>query len=143
MMHQIQLNGKFYRSWTGAVPGVEKELKKALKGEEGFTYAQVADGDYPEGEEAEHFDLTTGKRVIALPVKDPSKEEVWEQELMALKTRCIELDRASDRAVRAMLCKTDTPSDRAYLQGIEADMQVKRSRIRELNTLLQGVLDGD
>lgn len=136
-MHQIQFNGKFWRSWTGPTPGVDKELKKALKGEDGYTYCQVAFGDYPEGEEASHFNLETGERLVPLPVVEPSKENLWKQELSTLKARCIELDRASDRSVRAMLCKTDTPSDKAYLQGIEADIQVKRSRIRELESLLK------
>lgn len=136
-MHQIQLNGKFYRSWIGPTPGVEKELKRALKGEDGYVYCQVAFGDYPEGEDASHFDLETGERIVPLPVVEPLQEDLWKQELSALKARCIELDRASDRSIRAMLCKTDTPSDKAYLQGIEADIQVKRARIRELESLLK------
>lgn len=136
-MHQIQLNGKFYRSWNSACPGVEKELKKALEAKEGFVYAEVASGDYPEGEEVAHFDLKTGRRLAVVPTKEPLKEELWKEELTGLKAKCVELDRASDRSVRAILCKTDTPSDRAFLQGIEIDIQVKRERIRELETLLK------
>lgn len=136
-MHQIQKDEKFFRSWTGAIPGVEKELKKALNHKDGFEYLEVAFGDYPEGEEAAHFNLETGERTVPLPVVEASQEDLWKEELSSLKARCIELDRASDRSVRAILCKTDTPSDKAYLQGIEADIQVKRARIRELEALLK------
>lgn len=136
MMHQIQLNGKFWRSWAGACPGVEKELKKALKGEEGYTYHQVAFGDYPEGEDASHFNLGTGERVVPLPPKVVPQEDLWKQELEELLSKCVELDKASSRSLRAILCKTDTDSDRAMLQGIETEIQTKRLRIRELNNLI-------
>ena len=138
-MKQIQLDGRFYISWEGPAPDdAKKHLKEAEESLNGFSMHEVAFCEnYPEGEEVNHFDLTTGERIVALPVQEPSKEELWEQELVGLKVRCTELDRASDRSVRAMLCKTDTPSDRAYLQGIEADIQVKRSRIRELGSLLK------
>jgi hypothetical protein len=138
-MKQIQLNGRFYISWSGATPdSAMKHLREAKEGLNGFSLHEVAFCEsYPEGEEVNHFDLTTGKRIVELPIKEPSKAEVWEQELVSLKVKCIELDRASDRSVRAILCKTDTPSDRAYLQGIEIDIQVKRSRIREIESLLK------
>lgn len=136
MMHQIQLNGKFWRSWTGACPGVEKELSKAKAGVDGFSYYQVADGEYPEGEEVSHFDLKTGKRVVDLPKVEPSETDLLRQELSDLLRRCNELDAAAIRAIRAVICKTDTASDKALLIGIETDMKATRERIRELRQLL-------
>ena len=62
-MSQITLRGKIYRTWVGACPGVETELRKALRDEEGYEYNEVAFGNYSEGEEVSHFNLSTGERV--------------------------------------------------------------------------------
>jgi hypothetical protein len=64
MMHQIQLNGKFYRSWTGACPGIEDELMKAKASINGFSYHEVEFADYPEGEDSNHWDIKKGIRLI-------------------------------------------------------------------------------
>lgn len=136
MMHQIILNGRFFRTWQGPCPGVEEEWKKAKASEDGFSYAFVADGEYPEGEEVSHFDLKTGKRVVDLPKVEPSETDLLWQELSDLLRRCNELDAAAIRAIRAAICKTDTASDKPLLIGIETDMKAKRERIRELRQLL-------
>src|SRR4030042_7012578 len=133
----IILNGIVVIAYTGPCPDQFKEARlKALKGEDGYSIAKGAFAEYLEGDLVVDWDFNEGKRLKARPVVEPTTEELYSRELNELKARCLELDRASDRAMRAIVCKTDTASDRAFLQGLEVDVQVKRLRIRELKGLL-------
>jgi len=133
----IVRNGVVVIAYTGPCPDQFKEARaKALKVEDGYSITKGTFAEYLEGDLVADWDFNEGKRLKERPVVKPIAEELYGRELAELKARCLELDRASDRAMRAIVCKTDTASDRAFLQGLETDIQIKRLRIQELKGLL-------
>lgn len=130
-------DGKVYLAWVGPCPGVEAELAKARRCEDGWA---VIDGaawaDYLTGDDISEWDTTTGKRIVERPAYVPTEEETLGAELSTLHAKVDELDRKAIRAMRADRAGTATPEDRAYLEENERQAQMARDRIGEIQKLL-------
>ena len=135
----ITRDGKVVLAWAGPCPGVEAELAKARRGEDGYA---VIDGaawaDYLPGDDVADWDTTTGKRLVERPEPVPTEEETLQAELSTLLAKVDELDRKAIRAMRADRAGTATAEDRAYLEENERQAQEARDRIGEIQALLAG-----
>ena len=130
--------GIIYLAWAGPCPGVEAELAKARRGDDGWA---VIDGaawaDYLPGDKIDEWDATTGKRLVERPAYVPTEEETLGAELSTLQAKVDELDRKAIRAMRADRAGTATAEDRAHLEENERQAQEARDRIGEIQKLLE------
>lgn len=135
----ITHDGIVFLAWSGPCPGVEAELAKARRGEDGYA---VIDGaawaDYLQGDAIAEWDTTTGKRLVERPAYVPTEEETLGAELSTLQAKVDELDRKAIRAMRADRAGTATDEDRAYLEENERQAQEARDRIGEIRSILAG-----
>ena len=74
--------GIVYLAWAGPCPGVEAELAKARRGEDGYA---VIDGaalaDYIPGDDITDWDTAAGKRIVERPAYVPTESETLQTEM--------------------------------------------------------------
>lgn len=136
-MKQLLIDGIIHCSWTGPTPDWAKDAEhRATIGVGGYVLRTVAHGDYLEGERADEWDETTGKRKVERPVKTP---EQLDAEASAEAER-IEAEMSEHLAY---LASTDWYAVRFAETGekippaIMGIRQASRNRISEIRELLK------
>lgn len=104
-MKQLLIDGIIHCSWTGPTPDWARDAERKALGEvPGYVLRSVAFGDYAEGERAEEWDETTGKRKVGRPVKTPDQidAEAFEADPVAwAESRCDQIDAELVRRLKA------------------------------------------
>ena len=113
-MKQLIIDGIIHCSWTGPTPDWAKDAERKAIGEvPGYVLRTVAHGDYAEGERADEWDETTGKRKVERPVPEPTEEQKAQAEIGEL---------------MAYLASTDWYVNRYAETGKEIPIEVSEKR---------------
>ena len=125
----ITHDGKVYLAWAGPCPGVEAELEKARRGDDGWA---VIDGaawaDYLQGDDIADWDTATGTFLGTRPVYEPTESEKLQSEMGELLAY---LSSTDWYAIRLADTGEAIPDD------IKAKRSEARTRISEIRELLK------
>lgn len=122
-------DGKVVLAWAGPCPGVEAELEKARRGEDGYSVIDGASwADYLPGDDISEWDLSTGTFLGVRPVYKPTESEKLQTEMGELLAYLTSTDWYAIRLADSGAAISKDVIDKRY---------AARERISEIRELLK------